>query len=35
MEKGASEAETLDRAGGERAHLAVEHLAQLKLFGEL
>src|SRR6266513_1696635 len=28
MEKGASEAETLDRAGGERAHLAVERLAQ-------
>jgi hypothetical protein len=35
MEKGASQAETLDRAGGECAHLAVKCYAQMKLFGKL
>src|SRR5882762_8960038 len=35
MEKSASQAETLDGAGGKCAHLAVEGFAQLELFGEL
>ena len=35
MEKGASQAETLNRAGGKRAYLAVERFAQPKLPGEL
>ena len=35
MEKSASQAETLNRAGGKCAHLAIERFAQLELFGEL
>jgi hypothetical protein len=35
MEKRASQAETLHRAGGKRAHLAIERFAQLELFSEL
>jgi hypothetical protein len=35
VEKGAEEAETLNRAGGECAHLAVEGFDEMKLFREL
>ncbi len=35
VKKCASQAEALDRAGGKRAHLAVERFAELKLLGEL
>ena len=35
VEKGASQAEALDRSAGERAHLPVERFAELKLFSEL
>src|SRR5882724_526370 len=35
VQNGASQAEALDCAGGQRAHLAVERFTELKLFGEL
>jgi len=35
VQNGAIQAEALDCAGGQRAHLAVERFTELKLFGEV